>query len=322
MNNFNTDICLICGDTTINIIKKHLRNDYSLGNCAACNFKFAQPRPTIEFLINYYNSISSVRFYKHPAEEAIRDSKPLFNLITKYKPDTKTVLEIGCSTGYYLYGLKLRGFEVVGSELSMDAVKLGKEWYNLELYPDEFPPEEYYNKFDVVIIYHVIEHVRNPKEFLEMASRYMINSGLLLIETPNIDSIGIKIFNKNYPVLCPPGHLNFFNLDTLEKTLPSGVNLVNGITTSDSNTTFYNSVVAVISLFKTKKLLDSIISRQIEVKDTNQQVIKTNRKYYFNKMLTKISIIVHYIFFPFFFFYDKISIGENIRVVTKKNSEQ
>jgi SAM-dependent methyltransferase len=80
----------------------------------------------------------------------------------------------------------------------VDACKLAKEWYGIEIFDSEFPPiDKYINYFDVIIIHHVIEHVTNPLEFLEIANRYLVIGGCMFIETPNINNIGIRLTGKD-----------------------------------------------------------------------------------------------------------------------------
>lgn len=169
----NSSVCLVCGSGHLSIINHNIRNNYKLSICDECGMEFSQPRPSTAFLSNYYNNIPSVRFFKHTDKEALKDSAFIHDLFKENKAEKCSVLEIGCSTGYYLYGLKLRGYKVVGSELSLDAVRLGKEWYNLELYADEFPPEHFAGSFDAVIISHVIEHVPYPNSFLQQACKFL-----------------------------------------------------------------------------------------------------------------------------------------------------
>ena len=155
--------CPLCKSVNIQKTTKVLRNNYILAKCTECDFQFSSPRPTFDELSKFYNSIASVRFFKHSTHQAYHDSKYLAQEIKKYHSDAKRVLEIGASTGYYLFGLKQRGFEVIGSELSLDACKLAKEWYNIEMYDSVFPPiSKFQNYFDVIIVHHVIEHVVNP----------------------------------------------------------------------------------------------------------------------------------------------------------------
>ena len=309
--------CLVCKNNKLTYFESSLRNDYDLGECEVCNFKYAHPRPNIDFLVDYYNGISSVRFYKQGNDKAIKDTKKIYKIIQKNNPDAKKVLEIGCSTGYYLKGLQLRGYEVCGSELSEDAVKLAKEWYDVKAFASEFPPESHFNKYDVVIIHHVIEHVMNPKEFLERASNYLAKDGIFIIETPNVKSLGIKIFKNNYPVFCPPGHLNFFSTSTLEKILPNNHVTLEAKTASINGYVIYNCINAFLASIKLKSSIEKKMSKEVEIESASETKAVNNRKYSYLKMMYTFSKVTQTILFPIFYLIDKSGLGENVSLVSQ-----
>lgn len=310
--------CVNCGSKEIGSRNWILRNDFRLGECYSCGFRFAQPRPALQYLIEYYDSIANSRFYRHTDKQALKSVADILRLTRAYHPNAKRVLEIGCSTAYYLQGLKLKGYEVMGTELSSDAVNLAKEWYDIQVFNAEFPPESLASQFDVVIIHHVIEHVLEPRQFLERADRYLAKGGIVILETPNIKSAGINLFKRHYPVLCPPGHLNFFSLKTLGNIIPKGHRVVYGVTTSECDLTVYNSVVALMSALNVKNILMRIISKKVAVKDTSVAKLKTNRKFAFGKVLFVFSKLLHIVLYPIFFLVDKIGGGENLGMVSKK----
>jgi 2-polyprenyl-3-methyl-5-hydroxy-6-metoxy-1,4-benzoquinol methylase len=310
--------CPICNSN--NIVQKSwiLRNNYHLGVCNNCSFQFTQPRPELNYLIDYYNSISSVRFYKFSDERTLNDSKLIYTQIKKYHPQAKRVLEIGGSTGYYLQGLKLRGYQVVGSELSSDAVNLAKEWYDIEMYESEFPPQELKNSFDVVIIHHVIEHVIDPVDFFEKAGEYLSEGGIFIVETPNIKSWGIKLFKNHYPVFCPPGHLNFFSKSTIVKAVSSSYIIEEVSTNSNGGHTIYNIVNATLSRLGIKDNINNKISKKEEIVSKNEVKTINNKKYSYLKLGYKISKGIQFVFTPLFYLFDKMGLGENLTLVSKK----
>lgn len=311
--------CNNCESTNITIKNWSLRNDFKLGQCNACGFTFTEPRPTLEYLINFYNSISNSRFYRHTDAEAMRASSEIDSLIKKYNPSAKKVLEIGCSTGYYLHGLCQHGYEVTGTELSTDAVLLAKDWYNVNVFNDEFPPDSFQNHFDVIIIYHVIEHVIDAPAFLRRADQFLVSGGIMILETPNFKSVGVSLFKAHYPVLSPPGHLNFFNINTLERAMPANYSSVFRRTTSNGNHTVYNMIVGATSLLNVKALLNRLISRKVRIKDTStKKEITTNKKFVYSRALLATTKFVQITLFPFFYLFDKSGKGENLGLISKK----
>ncbi|MCX8489544.1 MAG: class I SAM-dependent methyltransferase [Cyclobacteriaceae bacterium] len=312
--------CMICGSSDLTISRWILRNNYEKGRCKSCNFVFAQPRPTLDFLTDYYNSISSVRFYKHSDEETLRDSNVIFKQLRENQPNAKKVLEIGGSTGYYLRGLSLRGYDVVGSELSSDAVKLAREWYGLEMYESEFPPEKFIHFFDAIIIHHVIEHLVDPVDFLRKANKYLVEGGIFVIETPNVNCLGIRVYQKHYPVFCPPGHLNFFSGETLQKTIPNDHVIENILTTSYGGYTIYNHVNGVLSFLGLKSRIDKGMSKKEEIQSTIVTNSSNNAKYRYLNLFFRYSRMIHKLFFPLFYILDRTGLGENLTLISRKKS--
>jgi len=311
----NTE-CILCGSSDV-MIDTSLRNNFKLAGCKKCNFRFASPRPDAQYLENYYNSIKNSRFYKHTQEQAIRLTKGLYQNILKYNPAANRILEIGCSTGYYLYGLKTRGYSVVGTEISEEAISLGRRWYGIELFKSEFPDERYLNSFDVIIIHHVIEHVLDPKLFLEKSEHFLSEKGIIILETPNFNSVGIKTFGAHYPVLCPPGHLNFFDISTLNTIIPNETLVLCKRTLSRNKQTLRNIAIAIISFLKLKTIILIRFNKQRQ-KSSDSMQPKLNRKFLFDRPLLFLSKALQTLLFPLFFILDKRGLGENIEVIIKR----
>jgi 2-polyprenyl-3-methyl-5-hydroxy-6-metoxy-1,4-benzoquinol methylase len=320
-NHYDVAICPLCQGENLVGLNWHQRDsNYRLDCCSDCSFHFTQPRPNAEFLSDYYDKISSVRFFKQTDDDSIKEVQKLIRLVNKYHSKAKKVLELGCSTGYLLNGLKLCGYDVVGTDLSTSASKLAEVWYGVDVYVDEFPPESFVGQFDVVIINHVIEHVINPKAFIHKAVEYLNSGGLLLIETPNINSAGIRLFKGHYPVICPPGHLNFFSPETISKTLSADMLVLNIYTSDNDKGTVYNMFNSLASVFRFKRLIDLLISKREEIKDIDGVAVNnsTNRKYKFMRFFLKISWVVELLLFPIFIPLNFYKYGENLNIVSIK----
>ncbi|URA09248.1 class I SAM-dependent methyltransferase [Thermospira aquatica] len=237
-------------------------------------------------------------------------------MIVRHAKNAQHVLEVGCSTGYILYGLKQFRYEVTGTDISPKALQCAKEFYGLEhLYSAAFPPPSLYGSFDVIIMSHLIEHVTDPKNLIDEAIKFLKEEGILIIVTPHIDSFGYKIFKNHYPTICPPFHLNFFNKNSIQYMLREFeiVELKTESTKEDGNP-IHNFGVAIANLTKVKeKLKKRLLS---EPKDEEAPYTET-RLFTFIRSVLRILQLIH---FPFFFVMDKLGLGENILVVAKKRS--
>jgi 2-polyprenyl-3-methyl-5-hydroxy-6-metoxy-1,4-benzoquinol methylase len=214
----NTELnCLICRSTDVKELTL-LDDGFKLVKCRVCEFVFAIPRPGIEELIKYYN-IPYYTPHLLTRKKARSSTKNLYKFIRHYNPNAKNVLDIGCASGHTLYGLRQWGLEVTGTDISSSACEYASKCYNLNLYNSEFPPDELFGYFDVLILSHVVEHLIDPITFLKKASNYVKDGGMFFISTPSIDCILFNLFGRNFREITPPGHINFFNPKSIKKLL-------------------------------------------------------------------------------------------------------
>jgi len=208
----NKQNCPVCG--SINIMHITLVDEiFGLYRCKNCEFVFTLPRPTLEELEEFYNTELKYNYEPMPQNEkkAKLSTKRLHNLIEKYKPDARKILDLGCSYGHTIYGLKQWGYEVVGTDLSEDACEYALKYYDIKVYNQEFPSETEYSSYDVLILSQIIEHIIDPVMYLNKAVSYLKNDGIIFIGTPNIDCILFNIFLENYEPVKPPEHISYFN---------------------------------------------------------------------------------------------------------------
>src|SRR5438034_11694862 len=118
------------------------------------------------------------------------------------------VLDVGCGSGTLLGLLKHRGFRVTGLDFSAEAAAIAKAENGVDvavgtLEEAHFPAES----FDVVTLFHVMEHVTNPRLVLAEVSRVLKTNGAASPQAPNIESWAIKIFCARRSGLHIPGHV-------------------------------------------------------------------------------------------------------------------
>ena len=139
------------------------------------------------------------------------------------------ILDVGCNNGLFLYILKNLGWQTYGLELNKEGAKaaqsLGVQCFSGTLeeaaYPDNF--------FDIVRIYHVLEHVPQPREVLGEIKRILKPNGLVYFEVPNQASFAFYAFKHiwhgrgshlqafspaSFKVLCEKVGLNIVTMQT------------------------------------------------------------------------------------------------------------
>ena len=130
------------------------------------------------------------------------------------------LLDVGCGNGFYLALMKELGWEVAGVELDPKAAEIARSRFGIVVHQgslDNAPFEQ--GSFDVVTMSHVIEHVPNPISFTQTAARFLKSGGQMVIVTPNVQSLGHKLFRQNWYPLDPPRHLILFTPATIKQCL-------------------------------------------------------------------------------------------------------
>ena len=201
-------------------------------DCAECGFAHLWPKPTAQELAEYY----AKAFYEtHPPpdrEERERAEQPYWQI--EYadrlsglseilgKPAGK-LLDIGCGNGWLLPFAQARGWEVLGIEPSESVWEQARRQgpVLLGMFPGvdvrEFAP------FDAVHVTLVLEHVADPLEVLRAAHEVLRPGGAIVVLVPNdfnpVQLAARKLLDKDPWWVVHPVHVNYFNFESLERTL-------------------------------------------------------------------------------------------------------
>jgi SAM-dependent methyltransferase len=125
------------------------------------------------------------------------------------------VLDVGCGGGLFLRMLAERGHRVAGLDFSRDAASIA--WHQSRvpatcatLAPAPFPDDS----CAAVTMFHVLEHLQDPAEYLAGAHRLLKRDGRLVVQVPNAASWQFLLFGENWSGVDVPRHLiNFRDCD-------------------------------------------------------------------------------------------------------------
>ena len=127
------------------------------------------------------------------------------------------ILDVGCGLGYFLSAVDER-WEKHGVELSAFAAERASRHGTIhhgDLRSANYPSAH----FDVVVLYHVIEHMLHPVEELEEIFRVLKPGGTLIVGTPDFDSACARRYGEKYRLLHDPTHISLFSRDSLDRFL-------------------------------------------------------------------------------------------------------
>lgn len=182
--------CKVCGSnkyTEVGYIKNIWKTEKKIYQCSDCKLYFIDS-PTNEeinllYKNEYHNNIKNKLF--EIAKSKMRYSRSLsqFNFIkSNIDCKNKKVCEIGAFDGLLLSIFKKNNCDVYGYELNDNARDYAKSKYNIDLKENFLESKE---KYDVIILSHVIEHFKEPKDILVAIKNKLNNNGYIYIEVPN-----------------------------------------------------------------------------------------------------------------------------------------
>lgn len=230
--------CALCGKQQ-SVVKYELKKGqdspwFLINECQKCGHIYMNPRPTDSELGGFYaKDYHYDSFYsEHFAKQAKKFYAELRNII----PKKSKLLDVGCSKGYFLHFAKKAGHEVVGVEYSKDAAEYAKRNFNIEVKVDSvdgvnFPD----HTFDVITAFDLIEHVPDFIATLKRFKKWLKPGGVLIIDTPNYDSIYRKLTADRWVGFDMPYHIHLFRPNTLNRALEESGFKVQQTSTSHFN---------------------------------------------------------------------------------------
>ncbi len=224
MNYEKIDNCPICQSS--NLQKKMTCKDwtatgesFAITECTSCGFWLTNPRPQLSELGRYYDSPEYIshtnsskgllnRVYQIVRGRAIAAKLSLVE--KENKSDARRLLDIGCGTGSFLGACKNAGWNVLGIEPSDSARKIAISEHGVEVKEESAIDTLPAASFDVITMWHVLEHVPALQERIAQLRRLLKPNGLIVIAVPNRNSADAKHYGACWAAYDVPRHLWHF----------------------------------------------------------------------------------------------------------------
>ncbi|MDQ3098176.1 MAG: class I SAM-dependent methyltransferase [bacterium] len=220
--------CVVCNHSDLTPALKDIKNPrlplgaptYQYLKCNKCDLWMLDPYPSQELLNQIYDS--SYNLYEDTSEGVISKILSQFSpsriqTVTKYLKGKSNLLDVGCGNGTFLQQINGRNVEAYGTEWSEYAARLAKQKINQEhIHVGELQDIPWKEKFNCITAWHVLEHNRQPNNFISSIKQKITDDGYFILEVPNSNSEVLNRTNKKYAWFSIPEHVTYWNERALQ----------------------------------------------------------------------------------------------------------
>ncbi|ULQ57989.1 class I SAM-dependent methyltransferase [Flavihumibacter rivuli] len=226
-------VCPVCGSDKIRPVLEVKDQTvsgqlFAIWECESCTLRFTQDIPDAKSIGPYYKSDAYVshtdtrqglvnQLYHRVRMITLKQKRDL--LIRESGLNTGTLLDIGAGTGAFLATMKGAGWRVTGLEPDKDARAIARSKFGLELHSPELLAELPVASFDVITLWHVLEHVHDLKEYVDRIRTLLKDNGRLIIAVPNYTSKDAEIYQEHWAAYDVPRHLYHFSPASMKRLL-------------------------------------------------------------------------------------------------------
>jgi SAM-dependent methyltransferase len=219
------EVCPVCGSAAVSPVfsaKDHTVSglSFEIWQCNDCTLRFTQGIPGQEEMPAFYQSEAYVshsdtskgwinRLYHLVRTWTLSSKRKLVSSVTGTRGGR--LLDIGAGSGAFVAHMMRHGWQVEGLEPDPTARKTAAGLHALELDPVEKLFDLPAQSFDVITLWHVMEHVKDLHAYLERMKSVLRPGGSILIAVPNYTSLDASIYGRFWAAYDVPRHLYHFS---------------------------------------------------------------------------------------------------------------
>jgi len=204
---------LTCRDHTVS------GEPFTIVECDRCGFRFTNPRPSADELGRYYQSEDYTphqdtgqtlidTLYQWVRHYTLWSKRRLVASLIDRPPGR--LLDFGCGTGGFLARCQAHGWDAHGLEPDPTAQDVALEKHGLTVEPPDRIATLPADHFDVITLWHVLEHVAALHDTVEHLTRTLAPSGTLVVAVPNCASLDAQFYGEHWAGYDVPRHLSHF----------------------------------------------------------------------------------------------------------------
>lgn len=201
---------------------------FDLMECSICHLRASTPTPAPSEIGRYYASEEYIshsdsrnglinRIYHAVRTYMLKRKKSW--VIKACDKEKGNLLEVGAGTGHFAHFMQSHGWTVTALEPDEKARQLGAEKLAMQMQPMNILDYLPSNSYDVITLWHVLEHVHDPAHYISRFRELLKPGGALIIAVPNYTSKDETIYKTSWAAYDVPRHLWHFSPSSMEKLL-------------------------------------------------------------------------------------------------------
>lgn len=219
--------CNLCGEN--DLLPFCPENGRGLVQCNNCGMVYVSPRPEARELFALYGEtyfrnddsgeVGYTDYLKDEGNIRKTFARRLKRLERFVRPGT--VLDVGCAAGFLLSEAEKRGWAVQGQDVSAYAVGYVEDRFGYPVQHGDLTTLDYpEGQIDLVTMWDVIEHVPDPRAYVEKVAILLRPGGVFSLATPDVDSFPARLTGKRWVgYKLSEEHVYYFSVKTLRQML-------------------------------------------------------------------------------------------------------
>ncbi len=227
---FSITKCPVCDGE---IFKPHItcvdffvsRQQFQVHECLRCGFRFTANAEDEENSGKYYQSEDYIshsntsrglvnRLYKTVRNYMLGRKSYLLKKVSGLK--TGKILDVGAGTGFFANQMRKKQWDVFGTEQNAHAREFAKREFNLQIAETEELFRMGKQSFDIITLWHVLEHIHRLRENMQAFSELLKPTGRLIIAVPNHTSYDSAFYGEFWAAWDVPRHLWHFGPEQMK----------------------------------------------------------------------------------------------------------
>jgi SAM-dependent methyltransferase len=230
--------CLLCGSESFtplfrasDRLYRTTARQFAVVRCGGCGLMRLDPQPAEDELRRYY---PPAYWFAPGGQAASRLEEAYRRLVLRdhvrfveqalhgAPPGRRPLLDVGCGGGLFLRMMSERGFRGIGIDLSHEAARMASQRQGATVLCGSLPQAPLDPAtFACITMFHLLEHLPDPRVFLIAAHRLLIPGGRVVVQVPNAASWQSRLLGRSWNGMDVPRHLFDFRDCDLEKLLES-----------------------------------------------------------------------------------------------------